>query len=106
MEEKSGGVQYRMMDGLLVEGTRPAFPCPSLELRRLERMGVPMAFFNGCYNKPENAVYVGTDGRQAGYEPTSCLISRRCRRIGGLFKSDNMQESRPRLRCEYPWNWL
>lgn len=85
----------RRVDGIIVEGTKSAFPNPNLDLyRRLQHMGIPVVFFNGYYGDLENTVYVVTDDRRAGFDLTAYLVSRGCRRIGGMFKSDDMQGHR------------
>lgn len=85
----------RHLDGIIVEGTKSAFPNPNLELyRKLQEMEIPVVFFNGYYPDLENSVYVVTDDRKAGYDATEYLISCGCRSIGGIFKSDDMQGHR------------
>lgn len=85
----------RKIDGLIVEGTKSAFPNPNLELyRKLRKLGIPVVFINGYYADLENTVYVVTDDRKAGADITNYLISRGCKNIGGLFKSDDMQGHR------------
>ena len=82
----------RRVDGVIVEGTKTAFPNPNVELyRKLEKMGVPVVFFNGYYRDLNNAVYVVTDDRGAGRHAVELLLGRGCRKIGGVFKSDDMQ---------------
>lgn len=82
----------RGVDGVIVEGTKTAFPNPNVELyRELEKMGVPVVFFNGYYRDLSDTVYVVTDDRRAGEEAVELLISRGCKRLGGVFKSDDMQ---------------
>lgn len=82
----------RRVDGVIVEGTKTAFPNPNVELyRRLEKMGVPVVFFNSYYRDLPNSVYVVTDDRKAGLQAVDLLIEKGCRRVGGVFKSDDMQ---------------
>ena len=82
----------RRVDGVIVEGTKTAFPNPNVELyRRLEKMGVPVVFFNSYYRDLPDSVYVVTDDRKAGLQAVDLLIEKGCRRIGGVFKSDDMQ---------------
>ena len=78
----------RRVDGVIVEGTKTAFPNPNVELyRRLEKMGVPVVFFNSYYRDLPDSVYVVTDDRKAGLQAVDLLIEKGCRRIGGVFKS-------------------
>lgn len=82
----------RRIDGVIVEGTKTAFPNPNVELyRKLGKMGVPVVFFNGYYRDLPGAVYVVTDDRGAGRQAVDLLVERGCRKIGGVFKSDDMQ---------------
>ena len=82
----------RRIDGVIVEGTKTAFPNPNIELyRKLEKMGVPVVFFNSYYRGLQNAVYVVTDDRKAGRNAVELLLSKGCRKLGGVFKSDDMQ---------------
>ena len=82
----------RRVDGVIVEGTKTAFPNPNVELyRKLEKMGVPVVFFNSYYRDLPDSVYVVTDDRKAGLQAVDLLIEKGCRRIGGVFKSDDMQ---------------
>lgn len=82
----------RKIDGLIIEGTKSAFPNPNLELyRKLQEMDIPVVFFNGYYPDLKNTVYVVTDDRKAGYDLTAYLIKCGCKTIGGIFKSDDMQ---------------
>lgn len=82
----------RRIDGVIVEGTKTAFPNPNVELyRKLEKMGVPVVFFNGYYRDLAGAVYVVTDDRGAGRQAVDLLVSKGCRKLGGVFKSDDMQ---------------
>ena len=82
----------RKIDGVIVEGTKTAFPNPNVELyRKLEKMGVPVVFFNSYYRDLPNAVYVVTDDKKAGRLAVELLLTKGCRRLGGVFKSDDTQ---------------
>lgn len=82
----------RRIDGVIVEGTKTAFPNPNVELyQRLEKMGVPVVFFNSYYRDLQNAVYVVTDDKSVGRQAADLLIEKGCRCLGGVFKSDDMQ---------------
>lgn len=80
------------VDGLIVEGTKTAFPNPNLELyRQLEARGVPVVFFNGYY-RDLPSVYVVTNDRKSGQDAAEYLIRTcGCRKLGGIFKSDDSQ---------------
>jgi GntR family transcriptional regulator of arabinose operon len=83
------------LDGVIVEGTKTALPNPNIELyRRLESMGVPIVFLNGFYPEYHPPVHVVADDRAGGRMLTAYLIERGYRRIGGIFKSDDIQGHR------------
>ena len=82
----------RGIDGVIVEGTKTAFPNPNAELyRKLHKMGVPVVFFNSYCRGVPDAVYVVTDDRGAGQQAVDLLAAKGCRKLGGVFKSDDMQ---------------
>lgn len=82
----------RNMDGVIIEGTKSAFPNPNLDLyRKLREKGIPAVFFNSYYPELENSVYVVTEDQKAGYDIACHMISCGCESIGGIFKSDDMQ---------------
>ena len=82
----------KRVDGLIVEGTKSALPNPNLHLyEKLKEMGIPVVFFNSYYRDLPDSVYVVTDDRKAGLQAVDLLIEKGCRRIGGVFKSDDMQ---------------
>ncbi len=83
------------VDGLIVEGTKSALPNPNLELyRQLEREGIPVVFFNGYYREMPECTYVVTDDVRAGQDAAGYLLRRECRKLGGVFKSDDLQGHR------------
>lgn len=80
------------VDGLIVEGTKSALPNPNLSLyEKLEQMGIPVVFFNGYYPALPGCVSVTMDDRQGGLAAVEYLAARGHQRIGGIFKSDDMQ---------------
>jgi len=80
------------IDGLLVEGTKTALPNPNLELyRKIQAMGVPIVFYNGFYPSLEDSIHVNPDEEEGAKFLVRHLVSKGCRRIGGLFKSDDVQ---------------
>lgn len=78
-------------DGIIVEPTKSGIPNPNLELyEEIMARGIPIIFFNSYY--PElNIPRVVLDDMQTGYEATKYLIKTGCKRIGGVFKSDDRQ---------------
>ena len=82
----------KQIDGLIVEGTKSALPNPNLPLyEKLQDMGIPVVFFNGYYPALTNTVSVTTDDRQGGFDAVSYLVQKGHRKIGGIFKGDDMQ---------------
>lgn len=80
------------LDGVLVEGTKTAFPNPNCELyRQLIRRGVPLVFMNGNYRELENSITVLDDNYGGGYSLVNYLVSRGHTRIAGIFKGDDIQ---------------
>lgn len=80
------------VDGLIVEGTKTALPNPNIALyQKLESMGIPCVFFNGYYRELPGCVYVVTNDRLCGDHASALLLNAGCRRLGGIFKSDDMQ---------------
>jgi len=80
------------LDGLIVEGTKTALPNPNTGLyEKLWERNIPVVFINGYYPQLPNAVYVVTDDLAGGRMAVDHLVSRGFTRIGGLFKSDDMQ---------------
>lgn len=82
----------KQVDGLIVEGTKSALPNPNLPLyEKLREMGIPVVFFNGYYPALEGCVSVTMDDRAGGLQAVEYLVARGHRKIGGIFKSDDMQ---------------
>ncbi len=80
------------VDGLIVEGTKTALPNPNTALyEKLWERNIPVVFINGYYPQLPNAVYVVMDDMRGGRMAANYLAERGFTRIGGLFKSDDMQ---------------
>ena len=80
------------LDGLIVEGTKTALPNPNTGLYdKLWERNIPVVFINGYYPQLPNAVYVVTDDVSGGRMSANYLADRGYTRIGGIFKSDDMQ---------------
>lgn len=77
--------------GLLVEGVKTALPNPNLDLyQRLQKLDIPMVFLHGGY--PElGAVCISDDNESGGYQAVQHLLQKGHTRIGGIFKSDDIQ---------------
>ena len=81
--------------GMIIEGTKTALPNPNLSLyKSLMAAGVPIVFINGYYPDLPGSVYVVTDDVTGGRTAAEYLIAKGHRRIGGIFKSDDMQGHR------------
>ncbi|MEA4928655.1 MAG: GntR family transcriptional regulator [Candidatus Limiplasma sp.] len=80
------------VDGLIIEGTKTALPNPNISLyEKLWERNIPFVFINGYYPQLPNAVYVVTDDVAGGRMAVTYLAERGFTRIGGIFKSDDMQ---------------
>ena len=80
------------LDGLIVEGTKTALPNPNTGLyERLWERNIPVVFINGYYPQLPKAVYVVTDDLGGGRMAAAYLVRNGFKRIGGIFKSDDMQ---------------
>ncbi len=78
--------------GILAEGSKTALPNPNADLyRQLGRMGVPMVFLHGAYAELTGIPCVADDNYGGGYKLARYLIDKGHRRIGGIFKSDDVQ---------------
>lgn len=79
------------IDGLILEGTKSALPTPNAGLlQQFRDMGVPVVFINGCYDET-NSSYVMMDDVRSGMLLTELLLANGHTRIGGVFKSDDIQ---------------
>lgn len=78
--------------GLLVEGTKTALPNPNLDLyEKFRKIGIPIVFFHSSYAELSGSPCVADDNYGGGYALAQHLISQGHRRIGGLFKNDDIQ---------------
>ena len=79
------------VSGLIIEGSRSAFPNPNIRLyREIRKQNIPTLFIHNHY---ENQLFdsVEMEDARAAYELTKILIEHGHRRIGGIFKYDDMQ---------------
>ena len=80
------------VDGILVEATKSALPNPNLDLyRQLIARGIPLVFIHGYYENLPEAHYVLDANYDGGKMLAAYLASQGCTRIGGVFKSDDIQ---------------
>ena len=82
----------RPIDGLIVEGTKSALPNPNIPFyQEIEKRGIPVVFFNGYYPVMQSCTYVVMNDKRGGYDAAEYLIQNGHTKIGGIFKSDDMQ---------------
>lgn len=80
------------VDGILVEATKSALPNPNLDLYQLLMdRGVPLVFIHGCYANLPGAHFVLDDNAGGGRQLVRYLADKGYTRIGGIFKSDDIQ---------------
>lgn len=79
------------VDGLIVEGTKSALPnVNKLFYREIIHRGMPVVFFNSYYKSCHES-YVIMDDVHAGEISAEALIRNGHTKIGGIFKSDDIQ---------------
>ena len=85
------GILKGDVSGLIIEGSRSAFPNPNIRLyKEIKRRNIPTLFIHNHY---ENMIFdsVEMSDEKCSYELTKLLIENGHRRIGGIFKYDDMQ---------------
>lgn len=76
---------------LIAEPTKSALPNPNIALyREIENSGIPVLFIHGIYRDIRSS-YLVEDDEKAGYIATKHLIDLGHKRIGGIFKIDDIQ---------------
>ena len=79
------------ISGLIVEPTKSALPNPNLNLyKKFTDLGIPVLFIHGSY-KDLDYSYIVEDDTEAGYIATKHLIDLGHKKIGGIFKIDDIQ---------------
>lgn len=79
------------VEGLIIEGTKSALVNPNIGLLEIfKKRGIPVVFINGNYIDYDSS-YVLMDDEKSGEMVASYLIGHGHRRIGGIFKSDDIQ---------------
>lgn len=79
------------VDGVISEASKTAYPSPNLDLyRKLKNAGIPTVFINSYY-KELDCNYIVMDDKRGGYDSAMRLINGGHRKIGGIFKRDDMQ---------------
>lgn len=80
------------VDGILAETTKSALPNPNLDLyQQLMDRGVPLVFIHGYYGNLPGAHFVMDANADGGRLLACYLADRGYTRIGGIFKSDDIQ---------------
>ncbi|SCY69946.1 GntR family transcriptional regulator [Alkaliphilus peptidifermentans] len=80
--------------GLITEPTKSVFSNPNNDIyQQFINRGIPIMFINGHYNDFKSS-YIIEDDIHAGYIATKHLVLEGHERIGGIFKSDDMQGHR------------
>jgi GntR family transcriptional regulator of arabinose operon len=82
------------IDGLIIEGTKSALINPNIGLLETFRArGIPVVFINGNYSDYDSS-YILMDDEMSGQMVAQYLIDNGHRKIGGIFKSDDIQGHR------------
>ena len=85
------GLLASNLSGLIIEGTRSSFPNPNIRLyNEIRKRNIPTLFIHNHYPNQKFDSVEMSDAR-AGYEAAKILIQNGHRRIGGIFKYDDMQ---------------
>lgn len=80
------------VDGVLVEATKSALPNPNLDLyRQLTAKNIPLVFIHGYYADLPESHFVLDANYDGGLMLARYLADQGCTRIGGVFKSDDIQ---------------
>ena len=85
-------IKLQECDGIVVEGSKTGFPNPNINLyRQIEEMGIPVVFLHCSYQELPDSVVVGMDDRKGGKIAAKKLVDAGCRKLLGIFKSDDRQ---------------
>lgn len=79
--------------GILAEGSKTALPNPNEDLYiELKNQGTPIVFFQGISRGLQSSIpFVIDDNYNGGYNLASYLIGKGYKKLGGIFKSDDIQ---------------
>ena len=79
------------VSGLIIEGTKSSFPNPNIRLyKEIVKKKIPTIFIHNHYSN-QNFSSIEMSDTEAGYELTKHLIKNGHKRIGGMFKYDDIQ---------------
>lgn len=85
------GLLKANVSGLIIEGTRSSFPNPNIRLyKKIEKRNIPTIFIHNHYSN-QTFDSIEMSDSQASYELTKRLIKNGHKRIGGIFKYDDVQ---------------
>ncbi len=85
-------IKLKECDGIIVEGSKTGFPNPNIGLyKRIHEMGIPYVFLHCAYQEMPETVVVGMDEKAGGKLAVKKLIDMGCKKIMGIFKSDDRQ---------------
>ena len=80
------------LDGILVEGTKTGLPNPNIKLyQKLMERGIPLVFMHGNYEQLPRTLSVLDDNAAGGRMLVEFLYKKGHRKIGGIFKYDDIQ---------------
>lgn len=80
------------VDGIIVEATKSALPNPNLDLyQQLMARDIPLVFVHGYYAGLPESHFVLDANYDGGLILSRYLAGQGCTRIGGIFKSDDIQ---------------
>ncbi len=79
----------KKVDGIIVEGTKSAIPNPNKEIYAQLKKNIPCVFINGGYPEVDIPLCSMNDV-EGGYIAANYLIERGHKKIGAVFKSDDM----------------
>ncbi len=80
------------LDGVLVEGTKTGLPNPNIRLyQKLMEKGIPLVFMHGNYEQLPDTLSVLDDNVAGGRMLVEYLYQKGHRKIGGIFKYDDIQ---------------
>lgn len=87
------GLLMYPVGGIIAEGSKTALPNPNEDLYlELKNKGTPIVFFQGITRSLQPSIpYVIDDNYNGGYSLASYLINKGYRRLGGIFKNDDIQ---------------
>lgn len=79
------------LDGLILEPTKSVFPNHNKDIfQKFTDRGIPILYIHASYSNLPSS-YIIEDDVKAGYMATQHLVSLGHKRIGGIFKNDDLQ---------------